>query len=108
MSKTKKPAINISVGGQDCTGNGKWSAKDLRIVSNVFWQASEALEKKEHGCVEDEMELASIGIDFGLDFDEENGLPRLETRCNEGKGGGGRLCYLSLGHKGSHAFQCGK
>ncbi len=31
----------------------------------------------------------------------------IKLRCCEGKGGGGRVCYLPDRHRGGHAFQCG-
>jgi hypothetical protein len=73
----KKPSINVSVGGQDCTGNGKWTAKDFRTVAKVFLRAADALESKRHGCIEDDEETASIGLDFGGPFTEKEGLPRI-------------------------------
>lgn len=29
-------------------------------------------------------------------------------RCGDPRNGGGRTCYLPMGHKGSHAFMCGR
>lgn len=29
-------------------------------------------------------------------------------RCGDGKNGGGRTCFLILGHAGRHAFECGR
>ncbi len=74
---SKQPDICVIVGHQDCTGDGKWTAEDFRAVSKVFLKAAECLEKKIHGCIEDEEETASIGIDFGGPFSEATGLPRI-------------------------------
>lgn len=71
----KKPDVNVSVAGQDCSADGDWSAKELRAVATVFIRAAEAVEKKQHGCVEND--VAHIGVDFGLEFDEKKGLPPL-------------------------------
>ncbi len=88
--KRKKPAINVCVGGYDCTGDANWSVADFRAVAKVFLRAAEALEARMHGCIEDEGETASIGLDFGGPFTEEEGLPRIAleqaadgTRCND-------------------------
>jgi hypothetical protein len=29
-------------------------------------------------------------------------------RCGYARGGGGRTCYLTLGHAGDHIFECGR
>lgn len=35
-------------------------------------------------------------------------LVKVKGRCGCGRGGGGRTCYRPKGHKGMHAFQCGR
>ena len=78
----KKPDVAVTVGGYDCTGNSKtWTPRDLRRVGQVFLEAAEALENKQHGCIE-EKGLVYIGFDFGGPFDEEKGLPKLPRTGN--------------------------
>jgi hypothetical protein len=39
---------------------------------------------------------------------EGNYLVDTRGRCGNARGGGGRTCCLHKGHKGFHAFECGR
>jgi hypothetical protein len=82
----KKPDISVSVGGYDCTGDGKWTPEDFYAVAAAFVDAGRALEKKTHGAI-DEPGLVNIGLDFGGPFDEKNGLPQLPRNSGDAKPG---------------------
>ena len=74
----KRPEITLSVGGYDCSGDSNWTSHELRIVAAYLLRAAEAIDKKEHGCLEAPKNLVHIGIDFGGPFDEDKGLPKLK------------------------------
>lgn len=40
-----------------------------------------------------------------FDFDP---ILDVKPRCDESRGGGGRTCYKPTGHKGGHAYECGR
>lgn len=81
----KRPEISIGVCSQDCFSGsvGFISPEELEAIGNVFLRAAAAIRNKEHGEIVlmnpdyPEEYLADIGVDFGLDFSEENGLPKL-------------------------------
>ena len=83
----RKPEISISVNAYDCSGmrdgHGTFLAVDptadeLLAIAKVFVRASEAILNHEHGTVNCERNLASVGIDWGGPYDEKTGLPVLE------------------------------
>jgi hypothetical protein len=82
----KKPDISVSVGGYDCTGDGKWTVEDFYAVAAAFTDAARALEKKAHGQI-DEDGLVNIGLDFGGPFNEKTGLPKLPRNPGDAKPG---------------------
>lgn len=75
----KYPEVSISVNGSDCTGiidsRQKVQAAELLAIAKTFVRAAEAITEREHGTVECEKNLASIGVDFGGLYNEETGLP---------------------------------
>jgi hypothetical protein len=75
----KKPVINVAVGGQ-CCGHG-YDADELQGISEVFARAARAARDGEHGEVFMKPKggtYTSVGVDFGREFSEKNGLPVLE------------------------------
>jgi hypothetical protein len=88
MGKSK-PEVCVSVNGQDCTGDIKsWTAKDFRALARAFEDAAFAIERKVHGCIDEEG--VHIGIDFGGVFDDDNGLPAIDRESLRGRSEEGR------------------
>lgn len=73
-----------------------------------WWRAKSVVKKMQRPSVATLQHFFDIPYGTAANLADVLKERRKWPRCGSGKGGGGRTCFLDAGHRGGHAFECGK